>query len=376
MTALKIIAILGIVIGAVSLVVDFKKSGKKNIGVFIALIITSAALLAISFVADGKLGGGPAGQSVAPSVQDDTDVPAVLDLTDPAVPDEPEPTDIKADAAEPVVEPTENKAEVAEPVAEPTGNNADGAPEVAEPSVNAENNEDAVPDNAPAETDLAAQDAPADEPALEVDPLAPIADAGNTVESARVNESLTFSATKSKKKKASLKTFLWDFGDGTTDSGKEVTHAYSAAGTYIATLTVMDKEERFGVATRIVYVNRPENKTRFIHDKQDDVVKAAQSLPVLSGTTTKKFEGSQMVMEATGQVQSSSRCSCDLVVSLSGPGCDTSKNKVTKDNGKGNVSIKVSCKGDPGEYTWKVERNAEGSCGCSWTDFKLDGYEY
>ena len=48
MTALKILAILGVVLGAVFLVVDFKKRGRQSMGVFIALIIASAALLAVS----------------------------------------------------------------------------------------------------------------------------------------------------------------------------------------------------------------------------------------------------------------------------------------------------------------------------------------
>ena len=38
-----------------------------------------------------------------------------------------------------------------------------------------------------------------------------------------------------------VKEYLWDFGDGTTGTGKISEHTYSAAGTYIVTLTVTDE---------------------------------------------------------------------------------------------------------------------------------------
>ena len=186
---------------------------------------------------------------------------------------------------------------------------------------------------------------------------------------------LTFSAAKSKKKHASLKTFLWNFGDDTSETGKVVKHAYSEPGMYVATLTVTDKEEHYGVATRIIYVNRPEHKVRYVHQKENDVMDSVISLPELSGTTVKNFEGSELVLEASGQMLSSGNCDCSLIVSLTGPECEAIKDKVLH-TGKSKVMLKSVCKGAPGEYAWKIERNSGESCECSWKSFKIDGYEY
>ena len=38
----------------------------------------------------------------------------------------------------------------------------------------------------------------------------------------------------------SIAGYAWDFGDGATDSGIQVSHAYTQAGSYQVTLTVTD----------------------------------------------------------------------------------------------------------------------------------------
>ena len=53
--------------------------------------------------------------------------------------------------------------------------------------------------------------------------------------------------------------FLWDFGDSTGSSGKNVKHTYTEEGTYIVTLTVIDESSRIGVAKKevdILYRNQ------------------------------------------------------------------------------------------------------------------------
>ncbi|MFQ6116795.1 MAG: PKD domain-containing protein [Candidatus Bipolaricaulia bacterium] len=47
----------------------------------------------------------------------------------------------------------------------------------------------------------------------------------------------------------------WDFGDGTTASGVSVSHAYSAAGSYLVSLTVTDNQGATDTVTRTVTVS-------------------------------------------------------------------------------------------------------------------------
>ena len=54
--------------------------------------------------------------------------------------------------------------------------------------------------------------------------------------------------------------FLWDFGDGKGSSGKSVSHIFTDEGTYTVTLTVVDENNRIGVAKKdvlILYKNQP-----------------------------------------------------------------------------------------------------------------------
>ena len=53
--------------------------------------------------------------------------------------------------------------------------------------------------------------------------------------------------------------FLWDFGDSTGSSGKNVKHTYTEEGTYTVSLTVIDESSRIGVAKKevdILYRNQ------------------------------------------------------------------------------------------------------------------------
>jgi PKD repeat protein len=51
--------------------------------------------------------------------------------------------------------------------------------------------------------------------------------------------------------------YAWDLGDGTTASGAEVSHSYSAAGSYRVTLTVTDNDGLSSSASLLVQVNEP-----------------------------------------------------------------------------------------------------------------------
>ena len=54
-----------------------------------------------------------------------------------------------------------------------------------------------------------------------------------------VGQALSFSGAESSDD-GTIVSYIWNFGDGTTDSGKDVTHSYSAVGNYKVTLTVTD----------------------------------------------------------------------------------------------------------------------------------------
>ncbi|MFB6255919.1 MAG: PKD domain-containing protein, partial [Haloplanus sp.] len=70
------------------------------------------------------------------------------------------------------------------------------------------------------------------------DETAPTADAG-TDRTVGLNASTTFDAGGSSDN-GNIESYAWDFGDGTTATGAEVTHAFDALGTYEVTLTVTD----------------------------------------------------------------------------------------------------------------------------------------
>ena len=70
------------------------------------------------------------------------------------------------------------------------------------------------------------------------DNQAPIAEFDSTC----ADLACTFDAARSSDPDGSIVSYDWDFGDGTTGSGVTADHAYAAAGSYTATLTVTDED--------------------------------------------------------------------------------------------------------------------------------------
>jgi PKD repeat protein len=83
----------------------------------------------------------------------------------------------------------------------------------------------------------------------------PTADAGPD-RSCVVGETLNLSASYSDPGSADTHTFSWDFGDGSTASGSDVSHAYATPGEYTVTLTVQDDDGGIGTDTAQVAVTQ------------------------------------------------------------------------------------------------------------------------
>ncbi|GEM_PF-5368449 len=72
--------------------------------------------------------------------------------------------------------------------------------------------------------------------------------------SIKAGREAVFSAAASTDPDGSIVSYEWDFGDGTTGSGKEVTHTYTAPGSYNVSLTVTDNSGLTDVAVENVTV--------------------------------------------------------------------------------------------------------------------------
>jgi len=72
-----------------------------------------------------------------------------------------------------------------------------------------------------------------------------------------VNVTATFNASASRDPDGSIVTYAWDFGDGATDAGKVVTHAYELYGSYNVTLVLTDIDNLTTTMSRAVRVLSP-----------------------------------------------------------------------------------------------------------------------
>jgi chitodextrinase len=94
-------------------------------------------------------------------------------------------------------------------------------------------------------------------------------------------EAVTFSGG-SDPEDGDLVTRLWDFGDGTTDTGPTPSHAYASAGDYTVTLTVMDSHGEFAQTFQSVAVRpRPDGPA----PGTGEVGGAVPSFPAPTGAT-------------------------------------------------------------------------------------------
>ncbi len=83
--------------------------------------------------------------------------------------------------------------------------------------------------------------------------------AANIATPSCTNLSCSFDGSASTDPDGTISTYVWNFGDGSTDSNVSPTHGYAAGGTYPVTLTVTDNGGATTVATTSVTVSAPAN---------------------------------------------------------------------------------------------------------------------
>jgi len=72
--------------------------------------------------------------------------------------------------------------------------------------------------------------------------------------SPEVDETVTFDASNSSDRNGNIVSYEWDYGDQTTGSGVNSTHAYSSEGIYTVTLTIIDNDGIADIATKLITV--------------------------------------------------------------------------------------------------------------------------
>ena len=401
---LKLIALLILICSVVTFVIQCVKGTARSSFLFAATAILSVVLFMMAdLVQEKELERRqalsevmPASPETAPDAAGTDTVPAtgdgkagdnVYDFADSADQPSEEATPPSPDAAEvPSEVPAPDAAEAPSEVPSPDA--AEAPSEVPSPDAAEVPSEVPSPDAAEVPSPDAAEepsevpspdaaDAPSPDAAEEPDPLAPVAIAGDPIDDVKVKEAVVFNASRSKKNKASIKTYHWDFGDGATADTAKASHAYAEAGTYIAVLTIEDANGHKASATRTVEVNRPEAKQRFTqkYRRITDIVSSTSMPAEITETVAKQYTGSAMTLEAKAYLESAEGCTCSISVSITGPGCQTAQTKKVADGGLGDVSARVSCKGDVGDYIWSFKRMNSDACACTWKDVKLDGYE-
>ena len=74
---------------------------------------------------------------------------------------------------------------------------------------------------------------------------------------------MTFNASGSIYTIDAITEYLWDFGDGTSGSGSIITHSYTAAGTYIVSLTILASDSTSSGMSKEIIIYSPEPKIVF-----------------------------------------------------------------------------------------------------------------
>ncbi len=92
-------------------------------------------------------------------------------------------------------------------------------------------------------------------------PIASFSESSTTV---LTGVSINFDASTSSDPDGSINAYSWDFGDGNTDAGQTVSHAYAKAGIYLVTLTVTDDNNSQNSSTSTKTINDQSPVASFI----------------------------------------------------------------------------------------------------------------
>ena len=94
-------------------------------------------------------------------------------------------------------------------------------------------------------------------PPVETPPIYPVAEFAASATSGVAPVTVMFDATSSHDPDGEILAYLWDFGDGTVDSGPLASHTYDTEGSFAVTLQVTDDCEHTSAASVVITVAAP-----------------------------------------------------------------------------------------------------------------------
>ncbi|HYF48717.1 MAG TPA: PKD domain-containing protein [Planctomycetota bacterium] len=121
--------------------------------------------------------------------------------------------------------------------------------------------------------------------------VAPVARISANPTSGTAPLTVSFSGSTSSDSDGTITSYAWNFGDGGTGSGVNVSRTYSTAGTYTARLTVTDNLGATGTTTVSIVVNPPANAAPVARITANPTTGTAPLAVSFSGSTSSDSDG-------------------------------------------------------------------------------------